>query len=265
MRLPHFLIVGAMKAGTTTLYRDLCLSPEIFMPEQKEPDTLLRFSASDEIRSDWNGLFPKSSNNKIRGEASTAYTKRPLHEGIAERAYRATDGNLQIVYIKRDPVARVVSHYKHALQHRLITAPFPEALRTSPELIAFSRYEWQIAPWKAAFGEERVYELTLEELAGDRRATVKKVLAHIGADPALLPEFDNSRIENAAGEKFALGDGLLHQFIMSRLYQRRLKPLLPRSIRGLGQRTMLSRHEDFSVDVTDEDRRFVLDMLAVPI
>ena len=39
--LPDFLIIGAMKAGTTTLYRDLELHPQIFLPQEKEPETLV--------------------------------------------------------------------------------------------------------------------------------------------------------------------------------------------------------------------------------
>ncbi len=40
--IPRFLIIGAMKAGTTTLYRDLLEHPGIHMPLQKEPETLVR-------------------------------------------------------------------------------------------------------------------------------------------------------------------------------------------------------------------------------
>ena len=38
MPLPNFLIVGAAKSGTTSLYRYLQDHPEVFMPEMKEPD-----------------------------------------------------------------------------------------------------------------------------------------------------------------------------------------------------------------------------------
>ena len=37
---PDFLIVGAMKAGTTTLYHDLSEHPDIFLPVLKEPEVL---------------------------------------------------------------------------------------------------------------------------------------------------------------------------------------------------------------------------------
>ena len=46
---PHFLIVGAMKAGTTTLYRDLVLHPDIFMPTVKEPEILIKHGTRDSI------------------------------------------------------------------------------------------------------------------------------------------------------------------------------------------------------------------------
>ena len=46
--LPDFLIIGAMKSGTTSLYADLKTHPSIFLPEDKEPSCL----ASDEVLTD---------------------------------------------------------------------------------------------------------------------------------------------------------------------------------------------------------------------
>ena len=45
MRLPDFLIIGAMKSGTTGLFFDLCSHPRVFLPENKEPTRL----ASDDV------------------------------------------------------------------------------------------------------------------------------------------------------------------------------------------------------------------------
>ena len=42
MTLPQFLIVGAMKAGTTSLFLDLGTHPAVFLPIDKEPNSLRR-------------------------------------------------------------------------------------------------------------------------------------------------------------------------------------------------------------------------------
>ena len=236
MARPDFLIVGAMKAGTTTLYRDLVLHSQVFMPEQKEPSTLVRFGSLSGIEQDYDALFAKAAPGQLKGEASTDYTKRPVHEGVAERAHALTGGHLRIVYIRRDPVERIVSHWKHERQLDHTDLPLGEALRRLPDLIAFSRYDWQIAPWKAAFGADAVLELDLADYSADRTGWAKRVLAHIGADPELLPLLDEGLVANSYGEQKLMRIRLLAGFIGSRLYQRTLKPLLPRGLRERGRR-----------------------------
>ena len=109
--LPDFLIVGAMKSGTTTLYRDLILHPDVFMPEDKEPETLANSSDPDQIRREYRTLFPRLAEGLVKGEASTAYTKRPDFEGVAERAREVLGPGLKVVYMRRDPVERLVVVY----------------------------------------------------------------------------------------------------------------------------------------------------------
>lgn len=263
-RLPHFLIVGAMKAGTTTLYRDLCRSPQIFMPEQKEPNTLARLTDPAAIVRDYATLFPRSSVGKIRGEASTTYTKRPKYDGVAERAHAVCGGDLRIVYLRRDPIQRIVSHFRHEVQLGLLASDFSEALRAHPFLIEYSRYDWQIAPWKELFGDDHVLELDLQELAANRRETVERVLAHIGGDPALLPELDLEENSNEAGDKNPMRNPLLKAFIFSRAYQRRIKPFLPRALRTAARRTVLPPAQEVPVHVTDADRAFIAERLSRP-
>ncbi|NER32103.1 MAG: sulfotransferase domain-containing protein, partial [Symploca sp. SIO1C4] len=77
MRLPDFLIIGAAKSGTTTLYKYLCRHPQICMSNPKEPD----FFAIDHIYDqgiDWySSLFSEARLKQVCGEASTTYTRLP--------------------------------------------------------------------------------------------------------------------------------------------------------------------------------------------
>jgi hypothetical protein len=263
-RLIDFLIVGAMKAGTTTLYRDVITHPDIAMPEQKEPETLVRFTSLDDIRRDYTKLFHKAPEGSVKGEASTAYTKRPVYTGAAERARSLCDGRLRIVYIRRDPVDRIISHYKHERQHRRIDVPFSRALREVPELIDFSRYDWQIAPWKECFGEDQVLEIDLAAYSADRVGVARQVIAHIGADPDRLPPPNDRLIANSAREMKRIGNPLLNRFVRSLFYQRSIKPALPRPWREMTRRTILPRPEQISVEVSQEDRDFIVASLSIP-
>ena len=108
---PDFLIVGAMKAGTTTLYHDLSEHPDIFLPVLKEPEVLTTLERLDEMRAYYARLFRPARPGQLKGEASTAYTKRPNNEGVAEKARALCGDGLKIIYIRRDPVERIRSQY----------------------------------------------------------------------------------------------------------------------------------------------------------
>lgn len=261
MTAPDFLIVGAMKAGTTTLYRDLDLHPDIAMPEQKEPETLLKWRQGGNILRDYGDLFAKAGAGTFKGEASTAYTKRPHCEGVAQRA-RALNSSLKVIYLRRDPIARIVSHYTHECQHGRITLPISEALREHADLIGFSRYEWQIAPWMEALGEAAVLELDLEDYSADRAGTVTRVLEHIGADPERMPPPDPSLVANSNREQKHMDSPLLDALIRSNLYQRRIKPRLRRKWRELARRTILPEPEPIDATLSDGDRAYIARELA---
>ncbi len=87
---PDFLVVGAMKGGTTTLYFDLGAHPDLHLPEPKEPEVLVRHADPAAIREAYAAHFRNARPGQLCGEASTVYTKRPDHEGVAERARQAS-------------------------------------------------------------------------------------------------------------------------------------------------------------------------------
>lgn len=230
--LPDFLIVGAMKAGTTTLYRDLAPHPEIFLPAEKEPETLVRFGDHvDAVRRDYRSLFAPAPKGAIKGEASTAYTKRPTFDGAAAMAKHLCGPDLKIIYLRRDPVKRIVSHYKHAVVEGATDLPFQAAIEADPLYIAISRYDWQIAPWIEAFGEAAVLQLEFETYVHDRQGVAGQVCTFIGADPAKLPAIAPDIAFNASDHKAVARSGLARNLLESRLYQRILKPLISPNLR----------------------------------
>lgn len=257
MALPDFLIVGAMKAGTTTLYRDLMLHPDIFMPEHKEPETLVHQTDRESIMREYQILFPRSAARKIKGEASTAYTKRPQFEGVAERAHMLTGGHLRIIYMRRDPIERIVSHYKHWVQQKRIAVPISEAIRDYPELMHYSRYDWQIEPWKIAFGNEAVLEINLAEYSAARKAHVSKALTHIGANPDRMPAIDESMIANSEIEMKHIDSKIVDFFIRSHFFSRRIKPHVPRSWRERGRRALLPKPKVVDASLSEADVAFI--------
>lgn len=224
--VPDFLIIGAMKAGTTTLYRDLLRHPKVFLPAAKEPEVLVQCPRIRDAYATYSELFKQSRPIQKRGEASTAYTKRPTYEGVAQRAFAVCGPKTRIVYMRRDPIERIISHYKHDLQRGFIDGTFAEVVTKDSRLIDYTRYEWQIEPWIDVFGKEAVLQIKLEEYAHSRQSVAERVIEHIGLCPKELPMLDPRKIANRAEEAKRVDNFLLFAFQQSSLYQNLLRPLL---------------------------------------
>ena len=228
-----------MKAGTTTLYRDLSLHPDIYMPPEKEPETLVKLGGdAARIIRDYASLFRFAPVGAIRGEASTAYTKRPKHEGVADMARQVCGPELRIVYLRRDPLKRIISHYKHAFGSGETSLSFEDAVQSDPLYVAISRYDWQIQPWLDAFGSEGVLQLSFEDYVKDRQGVARQVCAHIGINPDRLPPVNDNAAFNASDNKPVARSRLTQALVASRFYQRIAKPLIPASLRDRARNTL---------------------------
>jgi hypothetical protein len=125
LRLPDFLIVGAARSGTTTLYYQLRQHPDIFMPDLKEPffftfaeDGPREYaSLADDRERRWDlpgysDLFATAAEGQMLGEASTSYlyfhdrSIRNMRDIYGDRA-----SDLRILAVLRDPVERTFSNY----------------------------------------------------------------------------------------------------------------------------------------------------------
>ena len=121
MTLPNFMIIGAARAGTTSLFKYLKVHPEIFMPEIKQ---IKFFSLENKERSIFKGptielnpyarsleeyeiFFEEVSGEKMIGEASPIY----LYSKIAPVKIKETIPEIKLIVILRDPIERAYSQY----------------------------------------------------------------------------------------------------------------------------------------------------------
>jgi hypothetical protein len=176
---PDFLIVGAMKCGTSTLAAQLGAQPGVFMTTPKEPN----FFSDDDVfakgLSWYESLFEKAAPEALRGEASTHYTKLPTHPHTVERM-RAVLDRPRLIYMIRDPVDRAVSHYVHEWSQGRMGGDPAAAFADSPELVDYGRYAMQIAPFVETFGRDAILLTSLERLKTDPQRELERVGAHIG-------------------------------------------------------------------------------------
>lgn len=230
MRYPEFLVVGAMKCGTTSLYFDLRTSPWIFLPEEKEPNSLTRDSVLERSgREAYARLFAPAKAEQICGEASTDYTKLPDFTGAASRAREVIGHELKILYLVREPVARVLSHHYHEVTAGTMARDIDVATRSEPRLLSYTQYATQIRPWLDAFGEDQIRIIPFEEYVQDRKRTVASISRFLGVEPR-TEGIDLGRVHNK-GEDARIPRGLVRRLSRNRAYRFLIRSWVSRPIR----------------------------------
>lgn len=182
-RFPNFLVIGAMKSGTTSLYHYLRAHPQVYMPDLKEVDF---FTAELNWGKGWRWYakqFAGASAAAIAlGEASTSYTKFPRYAGVAERI-AASLPDVRLIYVVRDPIERMRSHYRHNVALGEERAPIDEALLANPAYLDCSRYALQLQQYLDHFPRENFLIFRSEDLRSHRVETMRRVLAFLAVDP----------------------------------------------------------------------------------
>lgn len=203
-KLPDFLIIGAMKAATTTLFEHLSGHPDVFMSSVKEP----QFFSRPEVRSrglEWySSLFDDASPHQILGEASTCYTRWPHYGDVPGRIAEVVP-DIRLIYVLRHPADRAYSHYRHEMQRRFLRGQavwtFSEAIDRDAEMLAASRYMDQIEQFLGRFQRSQLLILMTEDLLSDPTKTFGEVCSFLDLPP--LGAF-RSIHENKFGDTFAI-------------------------------------------------------------
>lgn len=178
-RLPSFVIIGAMKSATSSLYEQLSQQPGIFMCTPKEPN----FFSDDDLYSKGMGwyasLFAKAPEGYLLGEASTHYTKLRTHPDTVQRMKEALP-DARLIYVMRHPVNRLVSHYIHEWSTGVFRCDIEQAVQRYPELIDYGCYAMQLDPYFAAFGRDAVLPVFFDRLLSEPQAELERICRFIG-------------------------------------------------------------------------------------
>lgn len=217
-RLPNFLIVGAAKAATTSLYEMLREHPDIYMSAQKETNFFCDFQEhqftgpGDEeyvnsrvIRTlaAYRAQFAGATTHSAVGEASPAYLY--YHRTVIPRITALLD-RPRIVIVLRNPVERAFSGYLHTIRDLRETVSFEEALRLEDKRIdagwehlwhhtKLGMYADSVQAYVSTFGRERVLVLLYEDLKEPEEA-VQGVQRFLGVAPVPLTGIEIRHNEN---------------------------------------------------------------------
>ena len=215
-KMPNFLIVGAAKAGTTSLYEYLRQHQDIFMPRWKE----LSFFIGDpcgplhKVKKPvyYYKVFAEAKYQRALGEASTSY----LFDKAAPAIIKKKLGTVKILAILRDPVAMSYSLYNHQVRKEGETiADFEAALAVEGKRREDSDFKRQCYGWHAnyyyfqrglyyeqvkryldTFDKDNVKIFLFEELARDAVQVAQEAYRFLGVDDNFVPDI---KVHNLAG------------------------------------------------------------------
>ncbi|MBA3474643.1 MAG: sulfotransferase domain-containing protein [Rubrobacter sp.] len=180
--MPDFLIIGAAKCGTTSLYDLLTRHPHVEHAALKE---LRYFDQNFDKGIEWyRSQFPppewKDGRRSITGEA-TPYLKHPsVPERIARVVPRA-----RLIVLLRNPVDRSYSLYHHEVRHGRESRSYEETTLEAPKYLSGSIYVDHLRRWSEFFGDEQMLVLKSEDFFERELETLKLVLGFLG-----LPDWE---------------------------------------------------------------------------
>ncbi len=185
--LPNLIIIGGLKCGTTSIHHYLGLHPEIQMSKPKELNFFCEEQTWD-LGLDWyRGRF--DNRFPVRGESSPHYTNMPRFTGVPDRI-REHVPDARLIYMVRDPISRILSHWRHATGAGYETREGIDEVLSDPDTAYVHRslYWMQLKPYIERFDSEQIAVITQEELQSDREGTMRRAFAFAGVDPEFTSE-----------------------------------------------------------------------------
>ena len=198
MSLPTFLIIGAAKSGTTSLYEYLGQHPEVFMSEVKEP----KYFAWDEERPSarlwpdypvqphlvrdeaaYRALFEPAGDEKVRGEASVIY----LESLFAPQRIRAElPAGTKFIVSLRNPAERAYSDYLMAVR-RGWDGSVAEGLAAEQHRVQVGFYHRLLSRYYELFPAEDFRVMIFEEWRAEPEPAIQGLFEFLGVDPGYVP------------------------------------------------------------------------------
>jgi hypothetical protein len=247
---PNFFLVGAAKAGTTSIYSHLSKHPDVFFPSIKEPHFFTQVCPAPgqeylieaiNNRSTYLRLYARAAGHTVIGDASPSYL---WHPEVPKRIHSAAPES-KVAMILRDPVERAYSHYLMDYREGAQSKPFYEALLADmnrPDKgwgVSYLYYELglyaeQVARYLETFGSQRVKVLMFDDFNHDPKAVLCEIADFLGIDPAPLANIDTSRKYNSyaaprnqylrrvAGARFSrvLGQAVMPRWLGALIFER---------------------------------------------
>mgnify|MGYP001214342468 CR=1 FL=1 len=238
MRLPNFIIGGAIKGGTTSLNYYLKQHPDVFMSHFKEP----RFFAYEPDNPDhvegrglrfpirtlaeYAALFEEAGDRKAVGEASPHYLRSPQ----APQLIKDTIPGVRLIFSLRDPVKRAYSSYWHKVRLGIEDRPVEVALMENDQAVQHGLYNQSLVNWYSRFDASRIKIILFEELVRDPEGVFADICRFLGVDDSFVPDFV---VRNKGGAMKNQRLGRFYEQVKTHPLRQAIDPILPQRLRQL--------------------------------
>ena len=202
-----FFIVGAPKAGTTSLYHYLNEHPQIEMSLQKEPDYFsdkaiqsqgLYYSKNRiDTEEKYNGLFNTQKKDVIFGEGSVSYLFYPT----VAQDIKAYNPIAKIIIMLRNPIDRAFSHYLMDYRLGLVSDSFEDIINKKSrdknahlfyqQYIKVGEYATQLKRYFDIFDKENILLVDYEDFKSDVTGTVNSVYSFLNVSTEFSADVNN--------------------------------------------------------------------------
>ncbi len=214
---PTFLVVGAAKSGTTSLYHYLNQHPKIYMSPIKEPyyfsfigkkpaftgpyDEKLNKERIITTRSAYERLFAGATTEKALGECSNSY----LYFPESAINIKAAIPECRIIIILRNPIERAFSHYRQVYSFGHESLSFEDALEQQAErrrnnwrwhyqYVDQGMYYRQVRNFYHHFKSDYIHVALIDDLQRNPAAFMQGVYAFLGVDDQFMPSFEKHNV-----------------------------------------------------------------------
>ena len=215
--IPTFLICGAQKSGTTSLYKTLGQHPKICLASNKE---IHFFDREKNFRKGkkWYKEFFSHCNQSLHVHICEATPHYYRNEKAAKRIAHFAD--VKIIFILRDPVDRAYSNYWHNKQRGSEIRKFSDAIKSEDGIKKYIKkglYYKHIKAYYRYFEKEKVKIVTFEDFV-ERKGVLKEIFEFL--------ELEYVDVEIATGNKTRAPSSYLSTLL--RYYYKKVSPWVPK-------------------------------------
>lgn len=247
----NLLIIGAQKAGTTSLYHYLKQHPEIYFSEVKEVTYFVNDELFEKGDDYYHSFFPKYNEEKIK---ASAYVHMLPSEKAPQRVFDYNP-NMKFIVMLRDPLERAYSAYNYALKNGWEdkNVNFEQALELEPERIkneAFDLtyfynglYNKHLKCWQQYFPQENFLLIWDTDLRSEPKEVLGKICEFLNIGNK--ENIDVTKEFNKAGRVRFKG---LQKFLLSKnsVIKKSSGKLIPRSKRVWIRSNIISKLYSFN-------------------